>query len=401
MKRFTITTLIALSSVIIFNSSCSTHENTHNEEKPTTFLVTKPWKKDTNTYKEYVAQIQSIQHIELRALERGYLKNIHVDEGDFVREGQLLFEILPLVYTAELNMSKAEVSFARIEYENTKALADSNVVSPNELALARAKYDKALAELSLAETHLNFTKIRAPFDGIINRFHVRKGSLLDEGELLTELADNSTMWVYFNVPESEYIEYQTNVAKDSVVSVELQMANGAMFPETGIIETIEADFNNETGNIPFRARFSNPTRLLRHGETGSILLPQKYPNALIIPQNATFEILDRKYVYVVNKDHVIETRPIEVAEELPHLYIVNKGLEPNDLILLEGLRKVRDGNILLPIESFGKAMDHHNEEEEEQHNESHETGHHATNGKRYFQYIEPDAVMNNITLYAE
>src|SRR5690606_1771530 len=127
----------------------------------------------------------------------------------------------------------------------------------NELALAKAKLDKAKAELALAMGHLGFTEIRAPFDGIIDRFRVRLGSLVDEGELLTSLSDNSKMWVYFNVPEAEYLDYITREKSDSVLKVQLQMANHQLFDQAGIVETIEADFNNETGNIAFRATFKN------------------------------------------------------------------------------------------------------------------------------------------------
>ncbi|MCG7860090.1 efflux RND transporter periplasmic adaptor subunit, partial [Flavihumibacter sediminis] len=98
-----------------------------------------------------------------------------------------------------------EVEFAEIEYQNTQKLAESNIVSPNELAMAKARLNKAKAELNIKNVHLQFTSIYAPFNGMIDRFLVRKGSLLDEGDLLTHLSDNSHMWVYFNVPEAEYL----------------------------------------------------------------------------------------------------------------------------------------------------------------------------------------------------
>src|SRR5690606_7637464 len=126
---------------------------------------------DTLVFHEYVCQIKSIQHIELRTLERGYLQNIYIDEGQSVKKGQLMFKIMPLIYQADLQKAKAEVNFAEIEYLNTKNLADSHIVSRNELALAKAKLDKAKAELTLAKTHLDFTEIRAPFDGITGRFN--------------------------------------------------------------------------------------------------------------------------------------------------------------------------------------------------------------------------------------
>jgi membrane fusion protein (multidrug efflux system) len=337
MKR--IVMLIGL-YVLLFNTSCENHKN--HKEAGALFLVTNPLKSDTLTIREYVCQVRSIQHIELRAMERGYLQKIFVDEGQLVKKGQLMFQILPLLYNAERQKAQAEANFAQIEYENTKMLADSNIVSKNELAMAKAKFDKANAELALAQVHLGFTEIRAPFDGIMDRFHVRLGSLIEEGELLTTLSDNSKMWVYFNVPEAEYLDYKTNMTNDKDTKVNLLMANNQLFEEPGKIETIEADFNNETGNIAFRAVFNNPKGLLRHGETGNIQMPMFFKNALIIPQKATFEILEKKYVFLVDKDSVVKQREITIAAEMPDLYVVQDGLGEKDKILVEGLRKVRD-----------------------------------------------------------
>ncbi|MBS1559147.1 MAG: efflux RND transporter periplasmic adaptor subunit [Bacteroidetes bacterium] len=336
MKKFS--ALISL--LILFGyTGCSKKET---KEEEVNFLVTSPMRKDTLVTRAYVCQIHAIQHIEMRALEKGYLQSIFVDEGKNVKQGQLMFEILPLLYKADLQKAEAEAKFAEIEYINTKQLADSNIVSPNELALAKAKFDKAKAEMSLASVHLGFTQLKAPFNGIMDRFYVRLGSLVNEGDLLTTLSDNSEMWVYFNVPEAEYLNYKTNQKRDSLMRVRLQMANGKIFDYPGIVKTIEADFNNETGNIAFRATFPNPKGLLRHGETGNILINDEMKNALIIPQKATFEVLEKKYVYIVDKDHVIHQREIGISAELPDLYVISSGVTEKDNIMLEGIRKVRD-----------------------------------------------------------
>jgi membrane fusion protein (multidrug efflux system) len=337
MKRILL--LACLTGLLVCTACLSKH---HEKAAATTFLVTTPIVKDTIIFKEYVCQVQSASHIELRSQERGYLQHIYVDEGQLVKKGQLMFKIMPLLYQAEMLKAKAEADFVQIEYQNTKILADSTIVSQNELALAQAQLEKAKAELSLAQAHLGFTEIRAPFDGIMGRFHVRLGSLVDEGELLTSLSDNSKMWVYFNVPEAEYLDYITNATTDSLVKVKLQMANKKLFDEAGMVETIEADFNNETGNIAFRATFQNPKRILKHGQTGNVLMPISLQNALIIPQKATFEILDKKFVYVIDKNSAVKSREITTGEEIPHLYAVTSGLAITDKILLEGLRKVKN-----------------------------------------------------------
>ncbi|MEO8472813.1 MAG: efflux RND transporter periplasmic adaptor subunit [Chryseolinea sp.] len=325
---------------LLISTGCQSHKE--EKEEGVKFLVTSPLRKDTLTVRHYVCQIRSIQHIEMRALERGYLQKIFVDEGQYVKAGQRMFQIMPLLYEAELKKAEAEANFAEIEYKNTKQLADSNIVSPNELAMAKAKFDKANAEKSLAQTHLSFTDIRAPFDGIMDRFQARLGSLVDEGDLLTKLSDNRKVWVYFNVPEAEYLNYKAKAKKDSVMNVDLVMANQKMFDYPGKVETIEADFDNETGNISFRATFPNPKGLLRHGETGNIEIKQPVKNALLIPQKATFEVLEKKYVYVVDKDNKLTSREITIAAELPHIFIIQSGLNETDKILLEGLRQVRE-----------------------------------------------------------
>lgn len=317
------------------------HEEGH-ELAHTKFHVTSPVRMDTTQTLNYVCQIHSIRNIELRALEEGYLEEIYVDEGQFVKKGQKMFKIMPMLYEAELKKAQAEARVTEIEYQNAKSLADQNIISPNELALAEAHFNKAKAEVALAEVHLGFTTIKAPFDGIVNRLEAREGSLLEEGELLTSFSDNSKMWVYFNVPEAEYLDFQTNAKKGNLAEVNLLMANGKVFGETGKVETITGEFNNETGNIAFRATFPNPTGLLRHGETGSVLMSVPLDNSLLIPQKTTFEILDKRYVYVVGEDNVIHSRQISVLAELPHLFVVDGGLEEGDKILLEGLRLVRE-----------------------------------------------------------
>lgn len=349
--------------VLICNSACESHKEHKKTEHH--FSVTSPLKMDTSITKDYVCQIHSIRHIELRSQERGFLQTTYVDEGQTVKKGQLLFKIMPRLYEAELQRAQAEVNLAKIEYQNTKSLADKNVVAPNELAMTKAKYDKAKAEMALAEVHLSFTEIRAPFDGIIDRFHVRPGSLVDEGDLLTHLSDNSKMWVYYNVPEAEYLDYATQVKRDEDIVVSLLMANNKLFEHSGVVETIEADFNSETGNIPFRATFPNPQALLRHGETGNILMTVQLKNAILIPQKTTFEILEKKYVFVVTKDNLIKSREITIEAEMPHLYAISKGLEENDRILLDGLRLVRE------------------------------------NEEISYEYIDPIRVMSELDLYAE
>lgn len=349
MKGFCLAALVSCLLLI----SCS--HPAEQQEEAMEFLVIHPYETDTVIYKEYVAQIRSANHIELRSQEKGYLEKIFVDEGQLVKKGQLMFKLMPVLYQAEVDKAKAELEAAEIEYNNAKGLAEKNIISSSELALAKAKLNQARAALSLAQAHLNFTEIRAPFTGIMDKFYTRLGSLVDEGELLTNLSDNSKMWVYFNVSEAEYLDFIKNAASERAVAVQLELANNEIFNQKGVVETIEADFNNETGNIAFRAGFLNPDGILRHGETGNVLLPTTLKNAIIIPQKSTYDVLDRKYVYVVDEKGSLQTREITISHELPHLYIVASGLSSTDKILAEGLGKVKNNEKIkykiVPIQS--------------------------------------------------
>ncbi len=340
-------TIVALSIVSILLSGCGQEEETFHEPS-LALAVTHPIKQDNTIVKEYVSQIRAIQHIEVRAMEKGYLQQTFVDEGQTVEQGQPMFKITPTIYEAELHKAQAEANAARVEWENTQSLESQDIVSSTELAVEKAKYDKALAEVELAQTHLDFTDIRAPFTGKMDHLEARTGSLLDEGELLTTLSDLSEMWVYFNVPESQYLDYVQHGRDITETPVHLKLANGSVYSQTGHIDTVEADFDNHTGTIEMRASFANPNSLLRHGQTGNILMDVAYPDSIIIPQKATFEILDQTYVYVVDKDDVIHSRHIQVAAELPNIFIVSSGLDENDTVLIDGLRRVANGDHINP-----------------------------------------------------
>jgi len=337
MKR--VVSGVVLSAVLLL-FSCN--EKKEEKQEDSVYPVTSPVKMDTIINKDFVAQVQSVKNIEVRAQEKGFLEKIYVDEGQYVKAGQTLFRIMPQVYQAELLKAKAEVEQASIELRNASTLANNDIVSKNERLMAKAKLDAANAEMRLAQIHLSFTDIKAPFSGVIDRIPLKLGSLVDEGDLLTTLSDNTNIYTYFNVSEPEYLNYQTNVAGRGNQNVSLVMANGDLFNQTGEIQTIEGQFDNETGNIAFRAKFPNPEKLLRNGETGKIRMTLPLKNALIIPQKATYEIQDQKYVFVIDKNGVAKSKNIKVSYELPDIYVVSSGISPDEKILLEGVQKVKD-----------------------------------------------------------
>lgn len=330
---------VSLSAVLLL-ASCSKKQE--EKEEASIYPVTTPVRMDTTITKEFVAQIRSLKNIEIRAQEKGFLEKIYVDEGQYVHAGQVLFRIMPQLYQAELMKARAEVEQATIELKNASTLANNNIVSKNERAMAKAKLDAANAEAKLAQIHLSFTTIKAPFSGYINRIPLKLGSLVDEGDLLTSLSDNTDIYAYFNVSEPEYINYQTHSADRGSNVVSLVMANGEQMPEKGYIQNIEGEFDSETGNIAFRAKFPNKNQLLRNGETGKVQMTLPLKNALIIPQKATYEIQDQTYVFVVDKNGVAKSRNVKIAYVLQDLYVIGSGLSQGDKILLEGVQKVKD-----------------------------------------------------------
>ena len=333
------------------------HEHGHPEHK---ISVTAAIAKDVISTQSYVCQIHSCKHIEVRALESGYLEEIPVKEGQAVQKGDLMFKIVPALYQARLDAELAEAQLVKIEFDNAKRLFDQRVVSQQEVALAQAKLDKAIAKVNLSKAELNFASIKAPFTGILDRLRCQQGSLISEGDVLTTLSDNSTMWVYFNVPEVRYLEYRANMGtEDPNTQIELILADHNKFPYTGKIGAIEADFNNETGNIAFRADFPNPNGLIRHGQTGNILIKRLLNGAIVIPQRATFEILAKRYVYVVGEDKVARQREITIQTEMEDVFVIKEGLQVGERIVLEGIRQIRDGDEITyefrePLEVLGQ-----------------------------------------------
>lgn len=340
------TRVIVLMLISLCVPACNTHHEVQHHEAQKA-VATSPREQPVTLTEQYVCQIHSQRHIEIRAIESGYLEAIPVKEGQLVKKDDPLFKVVPILYQSKLDAELAEAKLAEIEFKNTKKLFEypKPVVSAQEVALAQAKLDKANAKAKLALAELNFATVKAPFDGIVDRLQHQQGSLVQDGDILTTMSDNSLMWVYFNVPEARYLEYMaTSEEERKALKVELVLANGKTFVHAGKIGAIEADFNNETGNIPFRADYPNPERVLRHGQTGTVLLSRVQKNALVIPQRATYEILDKRYVYVIDQDNVAHQREIAISNELEDIFVISKGLEVKDKIVLEGIRQVRDGD---------------------------------------------------------
>ena len=350
--------------------ACNMPADAQSREERHRIVATSPEAKDVVITQQYVCQIHSQRHIEIRALQEGYLELITLKEGQAVKEGDVMFRVIPILYKARLDAEKAKARLAEITWKNAVQLAKDKVVSDQEVALRRAELDEANAKVQLAQAEYNFTEVKASFDGIVNLLLKQQGSLVKKEEILTTLSDNSLMWVYFNVPEARYLEDMAGVGQDNDTrQIDLVLANGSKFPQhcKSVVKT--AQFNNETGNIQYRADFPNPDGLLRHGQTGNILIHHLLKNAIVIPQRATFEILDKRYVWVVEKDGVIHQSEVVFQYEMDDIFVIKKkeehkkeehktevsknqehktevhitGLDVTDRIVLEGVRQVRDG----------------------------------------------------------
>jgi membrane fusion protein (multidrug efflux system) len=321
-------------------------------EEPRKVLVTSPKTMDVVISQPYVCQIHSRRHIQVCALDSGYLEQINVQEGQAVKEGDLMFAIKPVLYEAKYKAEQAEATLALREFQNTEYLfkRPNPVVSDKEVLLYEARKDRAKSKAELAKAELDFTKVLAPFDGIVDRQERQLGSLIKEGETLTTLSDNSVMWVYFNVIEAEYLEYKASLKDDKrSQEIELELANHAIFvgdnkrPVHPTRVTVEGQFNNQTGTIPFRADFPNPGGLLRHGQTGTVWIRRKFHDSIVIPQRATFDILDKRYVWVVGEDDKAHQRLITIKHTLEDIFVIDSGVDIKDKIVLEGVREVEEG----------------------------------------------------------
>lgn len=366
MNKFNFNTLVftvlAGTSITLLFSACSAEKASSVNTETRSFPTTQPILMDTLLSEEFVADIQSPQYVEIRARVRGYLKKIHVDEGQEVQKGQLLFTLSGEGYREELRLAEAahrsavaEAKMAEVEWKNTTILREKDIVSVSELELAEAKLEAALARVeeakagvSAAELNLSFTEIKAPFSGVINREPNKVGSLIEEGMLLTAISANHDVFAYFNVPEKTYLELMGKPTENWKKDLSLLLANGSEHPYPGYIETAETVVDKNTGNIAFRARFPNPEHLLKHGASGKIIVRHELKNALVIPQKSAFDVQDRTFIYVIGPDETLKRQPVVVKARLGHLYVIESGLTAQDQILFEGIQLVKEGDKVLP-----------------------------------------------------
>jgi len=346
--------------------SCSTEKRQKQaNQRIQNFPVVQLASMDTLLYKEFVAEINAVRHIEVRARIEGFLDKIHVDEGQKVKKNQALFHLNSEEFEAEMDKMNANLESAiatakaaELELSRIKLLVEKNVISESELEVANAKFSAANARIKEAKSahsnaaiQLSYTRLRSPFEGVIDRIPLKEGSLVTKGELLTKIFDNSSVKVYFNVSESEYLNYQKMLVSGDEQNrmVSLTLADGTVYPHPGKIETMQGEINSSTGTIAFRASFPNPDGILKHGSTGKITLKNSVRSALLLPQKSTFEIQDRQFVYVLDNENRVQVRSFQPETRFSHFYIVRSGLQQGDRIVYEGIQNLKGGMVVNPI----------------------------------------------------
>lgn len=310
--------------------------------------------------RSYVADIQAIQFVEIKAKVEGFISEVLVDEGQLVRKGQPMFRLnsgnyMEILKAAEANykQTQAQLEVANYEMERIQRLVEKQIISSirldqvtREREVARMKVEQARAQMQRAQMDYSYTTITAPFTGYVDRIPYKVGSLVNPESLLTNVSDISEVFAYYKVNEKEYLRMKRAQLKGEDVqktdSVELVLPDGTIYPHKGKLETVEGDFERGTGSIAFRVRFPNPEGLLKHGVTGKVRLMTQMSDIYLIPQKSTFEIQDFTYIYLVDKEGEVKVRSFNPIERY-HNYYVTQDLEPNSTIVYEGVQMVKDG----------------------------------------------------------
>ncbi|MGN6439147.1 MAG: efflux RND transporter periplasmic adaptor subunit [Agriterribacter sp.] len=323
------------------------------------------------TYQEFSASLEGRNDIEIRPQVDGYIEKIFVDEGAHVKKGQKLFKINDRIYLEQFNNAKASVAAAKaslasasINVEKLQPLVEAKVVSEvqlktanNSYAAAAATLQQAEAMLHHAEINLGYTSITAPVDGYIGRIPFKTGSLvgLSTAQPLTVLSETDQVYAYFSLSENDFLRVKEKYNGASIEEkikqfppVELILADNSVYAQKGKVEIVSGQFDNSMGAITFRAAFPNKEGLLRSGNTGRLRIPEQSSDALVVPQDATFELQDKIFVFAVSDSNTVTGMPIQVSGKTGNYYLVSKGMKPGQRIVFAGLDRLRDGVLIQP-----------------------------------------------------
>lgn len=301
---------------------------------------------------EYPAKIEGLQNVEIRPKANGFIEKILVDEGQQVKKGQLLFKLETQTLTQDAAAAKAAVSAAQVEVDRLKPLVEQGIVGDVLLKSAQARLAQAKAAYSSVAANINYANVYSPANGVIGALPHKVGALVNStiNPALTTVSDTRQIRAYFNLNERQMLSFSKNVKGNNISEkiknapkVKLKLVDGSIFNESGNIAAINGLIDANTGSTQFRADFNNPQSLLRSGSSAMLLLPTSYENAIVIPQKAVLDLQGKNLVYVVGKDGKAQSKVVEIVNQSQREYVIGSGLEAGDVILVEGLSKVKDG----------------------------------------------------------
>ena len=371
VKLFNEWIILFIITVVLFLASCTAKPDQMAAAAPPVLPVTTVSTGEQETFVDYPAAIQGTTDVEIRPQISGTIDRILVNEGQLVSKGQLLLQISELPFKAQLNNAKAALQAAQsavlnaqLEVDKLTPLVQSKVVSDFQLKTAKTTYQIALANVEQAKANVNtaqinlgYTQIKAPSSGYIGRLPKKQGSLVSpsDPEALTQLSDVNQVYAYFSLAETDFINFNAKYEGNSVAdrikhlpAVSLVLADQSVYPVKGKIDMINGQFDKTTGSITLRAVFANTKGLLRSGNTGKIRLGLSHDNTMLVPQSATVEMQDKIFVFAVGKDNKVNKVAIAIDGKSGTNYLIKDGLKSGDQIVLSGLDKLQDGQLIQP-----------------------------------------------------
>ena len=319
----------------------------------------------------YPATIKGVQDIEVRPQVSGFIVRLCVDEGATVKKGQALFQIDPTQYAAAERQAKAAVEMAKsnvntltLNEQQKKNLYDKKIISDfeyqsavDQLLSAKAGLAQAEAQLTSARQNLGFCTVTSPSNGVVGTFPYRIGSLVSPSvaQPLTTVSEIGEMYVYFSMTEKQLLGLTRaggtlKEQLEKMPAVKLELADGTLYAEEGKIDAVSGVIDQSTGSVSMRAVFPNGQFVLRSGGMANVIFPYTMEDIILIPQSATQEIQDKKFVYVLLSDNTLKHTEIKVSNlNDGKNYIVTGGLKPGDKIVVEGVQTLKDGQTITPI----------------------------------------------------
>ncbi|NKI26643.1 efflux RND transporter periplasmic adaptor subunit [Arenibacter sp. 6A1] len=343
-----------------FILSCGDDKNTQNmaaARAALPFPVISVPTQTVTSFTSYQSNIEGIVNSEVRAKITGYITEVLVDEGEKVRKGQPLFKLETQSMSQEAAAAKANVNAAQVEVDKLKPLVAKNIISQVQLETAKAKLQQAKSSYNSIAANIGYGTIVSPVDGYVGTIRMRTGALVSPTNQnpLTVVSNTSKVYAFFSMNEKEYLNFIQNAkgtTKEEKIAnfpaVSLVLANGKEYDQKGIIETINSQINPNTGTITFRALFENSNGLLNNGNSGTIKVPSVFENAIVVPQEATFEQQDKTFLYTVSEDNTVSAQPITIKASVDNLYVLESGVPKGATIVSKGVGKLRNGSAITP-----------------------------------------------------